>query len=176
MKRVQRRRRIATSGHCARGRGEIGSVLMLVPAGFLVLILLGALAVDSAAAYLGQQQLHDSLEAAANDAATAALSSQAFYARGAVIIDPAVAARSVCLDIASQSDRDIHGIQLWMAVEGPALRLRATATVDAVFGRAIPRFGQRHIAANAAAVVAGHEITTNGPSISNAPMVALSCA
>jgi hypothetical protein len=149
---------------------------MLIPAGFLVLILLAALAVDSAAAYLGQQQLHDALEAAANDAVTAGLSDRVFYSHGAVVINPALAARTVCLDIASQSDHDLHAIQVWMAVDGPALRLRATATVEAVFGRAVPGFGQRHVAAEAAAIVAGHATGANAPSASNAPMAQLSCA
>ena len=52
---------------------------MLVPAGFLILITLAALAVDSVATYLAQQQLHDSLVVAANHAVSAGLSNQAFY-------------------------------------------------------------------------------------------------
>lgn len=149
---------------------------MLIPAAFLVLILLAALAVDSAAAYLGQQQLHDALEAAANDAVTAGLSNGEFYSQGAVVVDPGLAARSVCLDIASQSDQDLHDVQVWMAVAGAALRLRATATVAAVFGRAIPGFGQRHVAAEASAVVTGHAIGAVAPSAANAPMAPVSCA
>ena len=132
---------------------ERGSVLMLVPAGFLVLIILAALAVDSAAAYLGQQQLHDSLAAAANDAVTAGLSNQSFYANGAVVLDPSAVGRVVCLTIAAQSDSDLHGLILRMAVEGASVRLEGTATVDAVFGRAIPGFGQRHVKADVRAVV-----------------------
>jgi hypothetical protein len=124
---------------------ERGSVLMLVPAGFLVLIILAALAVDSAAAYLGQQQLHDSLAAAANDAVTAGLSNQSFYANGAVVLDPSAVGRVVCLTVAAQSDSDLHGLILQMAVDGASVRLEGTATVDAVFGRAIPGFGQRHV-------------------------------
>jgi hypothetical protein len=149
---------------------------MLVPAGLLVLILLAALAVDSAAAYLGQQQLHDALEAAANDAVTVALSNQAFYTRGAIVIDPVIAARSICLDIASESNQDLQGIQVWMALDGPALRLRATATVRAVFGRALPGFSQRRVQAEAAAVVAGHQPPAGGSTATSGPMSPLSCA
>jgi hypothetical protein len=146
-----------------------------VPAGFLVLIILGALAVDSAAAYLGQQQLHDSLEAAANDAVTVGVSNRDFYANGSIVIDPTVAGRTVCLDIASQSDQDLHGIQVWMAVDGAAVRLSATATVDAVFGRALPGFGRRHVRAEAAAVVTGHALAPHTPSAAQAPMIPLTC-
>src|SRR4029077_9125982 len=90
---------------------ERGSVLMLVPAGFLVLIILAALAVDNAAAYLGQQQLHDSLAAAANDAVSACLSNRSFYSGGVVTVDRVAAGRVVCLTVAAESDGDLHGIQ-----------------------------------------------------------------
>ena len=70
-------------------RSERGSVLALVPAAFLVLVILGALAVDSAAAYLAQRQLRDSLSAAAADAVGAGLSRSSFYATVAVTLVPA---------------------------------------------------------------------------------------
>jgi hypothetical protein len=155
---------------------ERGSVLMLVPAGFLVLIILAALAVDSAAAYLGQQQLHDSLAAAANDAVTAGLSNQSFYANGTVVLDPSAVDRVVCLTVAAQSDSDLHGLILRMAVDGASVRLEGTATVDAVFGRAIPGFGQRHVKADVRAVVTGHPLAaTIGTGLSS-PLVPLTCA
>ncbi|MGH9095498.1 MAG: hypothetical protein ACRDXE_10090, partial [Acidimicrobiales bacterium] len=68
--------------------GDRGSALMLVPAGFLVLMLLGAMAVDSGATYLGQRQLADALAGAANDAAGAALSDRSFYVQGRIAVDP----------------------------------------------------------------------------------------
>jgi hypothetical protein len=157
-------------------RSERGSVLMLVPAGFLVLIILAALAVDSAAAYLGQQQLHDSLVAAANDAVTAGLSNQSFYSSGAVVLDPSTVGRVVCLTVAAQSDSDLHGLTVRMAVDGASVRLEGNATVDAVFGRAIPGFGQRHVKADVQAVVTGHPLAApNGTGLSS-PLVPLTCA
>ncbi|MGH2930609.1 MAG: hypothetical protein ACRDL8_20565, partial [Solirubrobacteraceae bacterium] len=137
----------------ARVRRDRGSVLVLVPAGLLVLFLLAGIAVDSAAAYLGQQQLRDTLAAAANDAATAGLSGPSFYQGGAVRIDEASAARTVCLDVAAQSEGDLHGVQLWIAVTPTTVRLAGAATVEAVFGRLIPGFGHRHVRASASAVV-----------------------
>ncbi|MGH9115466.1 MAG: hypothetical protein ACRDWW_06495 [Acidimicrobiales bacterium] len=137
----------------AAARRERGSVLVLVPAGLLVLFLLAGIAVDSAAAYLGQQQLRDTLAAAANDAATAGLSGSSFYQGGAVRIDEANAARTVCLDVVAQSGSDLHGVQLWMGVTPTTVRLSGAATVDAVFGRLIPGFGHRHVRASASATV-----------------------
>jgi hypothetical protein len=149
--------------------------LILVPAGFLILVTLAALAVDSAADYLAQQQLHDSLAAAANDAVTAGLSNQSFYSAGAVSIDAGAAGRVVCLAVAAQSDRDLHGLQLWMAVNRTAIRLRGTATVDAVFGRAIPGFGRRHITAEVQAVVTGRALVTPNQGTQPAPLATLIC-
>jgi hypothetical protein len=135
-------------------RTDRGSVLALVPAGFLVLMILGALAVDSATTYLAQRQLTDSLTAAANDAVGAGLSPSSFYSRGAITLDPGQAAQVVCVSVLAQADQDLHHVRLWMAVRGAAIRLEGAATVDAVFGRAIPGFGLRHVQASATAVAA----------------------
>ena len=127
------------------GSGERGSVLALVPAGFLVLILLSAIAVDSAVGYLGQQQLHDALSAAANDAVTAGLNNGSFYQQGRLGLEPSTVGAVVCHAVAAQGDSGLHQIHLSMAVAGDTVRLEGTATVDAVFGRAIPGVRQRSV-------------------------------
>jgi len=154
-------------------RSEQGSVMMLVPAGFLVLMILGALAVDSAATYLAQQQLRDSLTAAANDAVTAGLSNQSFYSNGALTLAPAQAAMVVCLSVSAQADQDLHDVRLWMAVDGPTIRLEGTATVDAVFGRAIPGFGLRTVRAETTAVAATGPVSARGSVRAPPPAAAL---
>ncbi len=136
------------------GGRDHGSVLALVPAGFLVLILLAALAVDSAVSYLGQEQLHDALSGAANDAVTAALDNTSFYRSGAITIDPVAAGRVVCASVAAQNAPALQGLQVWMAVDGDSLRLRGEAEVDSVFGRAIPGLAHHTVRASVAAVAA----------------------
>jgi uncharacterized membrane protein len=133
---------------------ERGSVLAIVPAGFLVLILLGAIAVDSGATYLGQQQLQATVEAAANDAAGAALSDSAFYQQGAVQIDPSTAARVVCQDIDAQEDSRLEEVTLGLDVVGATIFVDARAEVPAVFGRIVPGFARRPVSAEAGAVAA----------------------
>jgi hypothetical protein len=130
-----------------RPSGDRGSVLALVPAGFLVLIALGALAVDSAVAYLGQQQLHDALVAAANDAASSAIDHSAFYGSGSVVISLPAAQQVVCESVLQQHVSQLHQVKLWLAVNGTEVRVIGEAEVDAVFGRAIPGFGTRHVRA-----------------------------
>lgn len=134
--------------------GERGSALALVPAGFLVLVLLASLAVDSAVAYLGQQQLHDALSAAANDAVTAGLDNASFYGGGTLVLDPAAVARTVCASVAAQHDPGLHHIALSMVIEGDSVRVNGSAVVDAVFGRAIPGLAQRSVSSSAAASLA----------------------
>jgi hypothetical protein len=128
-------------------------VLVLVPVGFLVLILLGAMAVDSGVALLGQRQLADLTAGAANDAAASALGNDAFYGRGTLRIDPSAAAAVVCREVAAQGGGDLHDLTLAIAVDGPVLSVQAHATVNAVFGRIVPGFGRRSVAAGATAAV-----------------------
>jgi Flp pilus assembly protein TadG len=75
-----------------RGRGQRGSVLILMPAAVLVLVILGAISVDFSVAYLAQRELKDTAVAAANDAAGAGLDEARFRTGdGTVALDPATA-------------------------------------------------------------------------------------
>ena len=52
--------------------GDRGSILLLVPAAFLVVMILASIAVDMSLVHLRQRQAHDLAASAANDAVTAA--------------------------------------------------------------------------------------------------------
>lgn len=146
-------------------RSDRGSVLALVPAAFLVLVILGALAVDSAATYLAQRQLRDSLAAAAADAVGAGLSRSSFYSHGVVTLALSQAGQVVCQSVGAQAVGDLHDVRLWIAVAGPTIRLEGTASVDAVFGRDIPGFGVRLVRAGTTATAAtGPAARDEGPS------------
>jgi len=144
-----------------------------VPAGFLVLILLSALAVDSAVMYLGQQRLHDALSAAANDAVAAAVDNQAFYSSGSLSLDPATVSRVVCRSVSAQGDAGLHNLRIAVSISGVAVRLSGSATVDAVFGRAIPGFGQRSVRSSAGATLAAATEGASGTAFG--PASALQC-
>ena len=134
---------------------ERGSVLMLVPAGFLVLMLLAAIAVDSAVAYQARNQLHDALAAAANDAVAGAIDSRSFYSRGSVVLDTATVASVVCRSVEAQALGPLRGLRLGVSVSGDAVRVTGQATVTAVFGRFVPGFGTRPVSSSADAVLTG---------------------
>ncbi|MCO8129043.1 hypothetical protein NHL50_17695 [Acidimicrobiia bacterium EGI L10123] len=80
-------------------RHERGSVLMLMPAAVLIVLLLGAIAVDSAIVYLGQRQAYNVAFDAANDAAGAGFDLDAARTSGEIVYDPdrveAIAARAI---------------------------------------------------------------------------------
>jgi hypothetical protein len=153
-------------------RDERGSVLMLVPVGFLILVLLGAIAVDSAVAYLGQRQLADALSAAANDAATAGIGNTGFYRTGSVTLDPAATAAAVCRSIEAQDDGGLHDLQLSVGVTGAVVVVGGRAEVETVFGRLLPGFAEREVTAQASA--AAEEAPGAAPTAAP-PLVPVTC-
>jgi len=161
-----------------RLNAERGSVLALVPAGFLVLMLLAALAVDSAVTYLGQEQLHDALAAAANDAVTAGIDTPSFYGSGTIKLDPVRAGRAVCVSVLAQNDSALHDLHLWMTVNRDSVQLQGTAVIDGVFGRVVPGFAHRTVRASAAAVVTAGPIAEAAGQVSAeaAPPTPLDCS
>lgn len=124
-----------------RPRSQRGSVLMLVPAGVLVLVILGSIAVDSAIAFLGQRQLVDLASAVANDAATAALSQPAFYRTDGgprIEIDGGAADRLVDEALVARSPEGIENLTAEVRVVGDAICVSLTGRVAYVFAKAIP--------------------------------------
>lgn len=119
---------------------EDGSVLMLVPAAVLVLLVLGAICVDSAVVFLAQRDLANRTAAAANDIAGFAVSDDAFYDRsGVVALDDGRADAFVRL--AFPTDRPPGGLASWRAdadADGDVVTVVAEAEVRSVFAKAIP--------------------------------------
>lgn len=71
-----------------RSDRERGSVLMLMPALILVVLVLGAVAIDSSRVLARRIELTDLAASAADDAATAGLDVEHFRATGEYVIDP----------------------------------------------------------------------------------------
>jgi Flp pilus assembly protein TadG len=122
-----------------RGRSPRGSVLILVPALVLVLLVLGAIAVDASIAYLGRRELADFTASAADRAAASALDKPAFYASGSVRIDPVLATQVVtdAEAVARRGGLDILGATVTVTPAGDAVTVSATASVRTVFGIAV---------------------------------------
>jgi Flp pilus assembly protein TadG len=71
-----------------RHRDERGSVLILMPAAVLIVLLLGAVAVDLTVVHLRQQQAIEAAASAANDAVTAGVDQAALRAGRGYTLDP----------------------------------------------------------------------------------------
>lgn len=115
---------------------------MLMPAGVLIVLVLGALAVDSAIAFLGERELSDLTAAAANDAATVAIREESFYRCGRLELDEQ-RAREVAAAVAAARVSDavvLSGIDVDVRndVNPPEITVAATGTVRLVFTPALP--------------------------------------
>ena len=129
-----------------RSRGERGSVLLLFPAALLIMVALSAMAVDSAVAFLAQRELTNATAAAANDAATEAISDYSFYMGDRIELSPS-AVEAVAVDrVRALIDQGRHHALTVQADAVPpagpgcawTVRVVATSRVDEVFGKAMP--------------------------------------
>lgn len=118
-----------------------GSVLLLVPAGVLVVIVLGSIAVDFGIAFLGEREVASLASAAANDAATAAVDQDHLRETGEFRLDADRAEAVVAATLAASStevDLDRPVVELTTIGGEPAVRVRLTGRVDYVFAPALP--------------------------------------
>ena len=128
-----------------RGAGQRGSVLLLFPVAVLAVLVLAAVAVDSAVAFLGEREVAAAVAAAANDSATEAMSEDAFYARGTVELDEGEVARVAEARVRTSLDPARHrglAVRAWVVRPSGgcewSLRVEASARVDYVFAGVVP--------------------------------------
>ena len=128
-------------------RRERGSVLLLVPAGVMVLLVLATIAVDAAAAFLAQRELANAAAAAANDA-VAQIDEAAFYrTAGAVTIDPDRAAAVADAATAARRVRGVSAGPPVVVVDGDRVTVSVAGRANRVLGR-----GEIDVSARATAV------------------------
>ncbi len=125
---------------------EVGNTLVLFPAAVLIVLGLGALALDSATVFLGQRRLVDVAAAVANDA-LAAVDADAFFAQDTdevrVAVDPAQAQQRLLALVAAQApDRSLEDLDCAFEAlaAGPPTRVevRCTATVRPILSPVWP--------------------------------------
>lgn len=112
---------------------------MLMPAGVLVLLILGGLAFDYAHLFLAKQELRSVAEAAANDAVTHGVDHAAVRRGDGYLLDPRRVVDSVRASVADHSP-DLHfiGDPQVDLVSPTEVRVTITASIDYVFTRAVP--------------------------------------
>jgi hypothetical protein len=127
---------------------------MLMPAGVLIVMVLGAIAVDMSLAFQADREVAGAAHAAANDVAAAAIDETAFYADGTVRIDPERAAEVARASVALRRDQHLDDLEVAVAVldDGVTVRVTVTASVRTIFSRAVPGGPERtHVQATATA-------------------------
>lgn len=108
-----------------------------MPAAVLIFLVLGALAVDSAAVFLAQRQLANAAVAAANDA-VAAVDVDVYYGEGSFRLEP-VRVQRVAQESVERSGLDhLDGVVAVATVEGNMVEVTITAQVEHIFSGAVP--------------------------------------
>lgn len=109
--------------------------MMLMPAAMLIVLLLGAIAVDAAIAYLEQRQAYNIAFDAANDAAGAAIGGDALRGEGITEVDASRAQDVATTTIAASGNDDIALIDIDISADG-AVAVTVEVTVERMFGQA----------------------------------------
>jgi hypothetical protein len=121
-----------------RRRGDRGSVLMLVPAGLLIVLVLASIAVDMTLVHLRQRQAVDLAAAAANDAATAAADPASVRA-GDFRVDLGSAEQVVGRIVgASELADDIVGTPVVRPTDGGGVEVEISLYADYIFAGVVP--------------------------------------
>jgi len=119
---------------------ESGSAMILMPAAVLIMVVLGALAVDSAIAFLGEREVANAAAAAANDAAGAAIDLDEFYTSGAIVLSPERAQQVATASVNATAPDFLDAVDVDVSVSpaGDAVEVTVTATVRYIFAPALP--------------------------------------
>ncbi len=146
---------VSPSQHC-RGRG---SVMFLYPVGFLIILMLGAIAVDLGNVWLQQRRLADAADSAANDAVTYGVDQQSFRVTSELNLDPDRVAQIVLVSVAGQELPPAAAITRidpggTSAAGNPAVVVTIQSNADLIFGRLL-RSGGIAIEATATAEITG---------------------
>ena len=136
--RDQRRR--PNGGATRRGRGEQGTALLLVPAGFLILMVLAAVAFDVSRLYVARRELVDVAASAASDVAAQSLDPDAYRTDGQLRWSQARAEAAVARSLASQglTGRVRADVALVAAPEGSRVQVTLETDVSWLFAHGVP--------------------------------------
>lgn len=116
---------------------------MLFPAAVLIVVFLASLAVDSSVLFLGQRELANAAEAAANDAA-AAVDQDLYFGRGSYDLQSEELQRLATEAIAARLDDSVALTAVKVVRDGPdTVRVEIRGDVELIFAKAIPGVATR---------------------------------
>lgn len=120
-------------------RSARGSVLMLMPAAVLIVLLLGAIAVDSAIGYLGQRQAYNVAFDAANDAAGAGFDATVARTQGRIVYDDARVGEVAAQAVAAAGIDDVELVGVGVDHQTGEVAVTVEVTIDRLFVQAFGR-------------------------------------
>lgn len=131
--------RSAAATHARRITGDAGSSLMLMPAAVLIVLLLGAVAVDLSIVRMAHRDLVNVAASAANDAVTDGLDAAEYRRSGAYVIDLDRANEVLDRSLAHHGLADrITGRSMALGPGPDELTVELEMEVSAVFARSLP--------------------------------------
>lgn len=116
---------------------------MLMPAAVLIVLLLGAIAVDSAIVYLGQRQAYNAAFDAANDAAGAGIDAGLARETGEIAYDAARVEELARAAIEASGIQDLRMIDT--VIDGDEVAVTVEIEIDHLFIQAFGRDGAEAI-------------------------------
>jgi len=120
---------------CSRARG---SVLMLMPAGLLIVFVLGSISIEFAAVSMRQRALYNAADAAANDAAAYAIDRVVLRATGEVVLDPTLVEEAVELSLRAQGIKLDSAPLVEVSADRKTIHLELVQHVAFVIAGALP--------------------------------------
>jgi len=121
-----------------RDRRVRGSALMLVPAALLIVLVLGALAIDAAVSFGAQRDLAAALSAAANDAVTIGLDEEHLRTTGEYRLDPDRVEAAVTASLRRRGALDGLLEPVRWRIDGPTVTVEAVGWAAHVVTPVIP--------------------------------------
>ena len=106
-----------------------GQSVLLLPAGFLIVLVLGSLVLEAASLHLHQRQLDDLADSLANDAAAVGFDVEAFRRTGEVRIEPEMAGRTleIAIELSNLPDARTEALRV---TNGPEPEVEVDISID----------------------------------------------
>lgn len=115
-------------------RSNRGSVMMLMPAGVLIVVTLASLALDRALVFAEQRDLVSTAQAAANDAAAFGVDPDRLRGDGVVVLDPDRVGRAVAAAVAAEG----ADLQVTWDIRGTTVVVHLARDVRYLLSPAVP--------------------------------------
>ncbi|HVX19397.1 MAG TPA: hypothetical protein VHA73_15330 [Acidimicrobiales bacterium] len=119
-------------------RRDAGTVLLLMPAAVLIVIILGAIAVDAAVAFTAQRNLVAAAGDASNDASEVGLDRGALLGQGEVRLDRRSVAATILRVLHRDGIDDATVEDVAITTDGRSASVRLRRTVRLVFAPIVP--------------------------------------